>query len=370
MHEAHERLTSVLAAALRGDGACPPACEWPAVLERAQHEGVLPLLSDAAIAASWDPRVIAAMRPLVAAEAALAIIRERELTPVLASLSARDVTPLLIKGAHLALTLYASPDRRPRVDTDLLIADRDRDAADAALAACGYARDVKVDGDVAFGQSQYSRIDRSGARHTIDLHWRIANPKAFCDRLTYADLRADAIALPHLGANVLVPSPVFALLIACLHRTAHHGTCMRLIWLYDIHLLTQGLSEAEWEDVVTQAARRGLSATVVAGVDAAASMFGAWTPPETIDRLRLDAAVTDADVQTFLDRHPAKIDVALSDWKRLTDWPTRARFLREHLFPSPLYMRQHYSTASHAVLPLLYAHRIVTGGVKWLRRVE
>lgn len=363
-------LTSVLAAAVRGAGECPPVSEWPAWLERAEHEGVLPLLFDAASAAHWQSRFMAMLRPFVAAEAALAIVRERELTGVLEWLASRRVTPLLIKGAHVALTLYPSADRRPRADTDLLIAERDRNAAHAALEACGYARDAKVSGEVAFAQAQYSRIDRSGARHTIDLHWRIANPKAFRDRLTYDDLLEDAVALAHAGRDVLVPSPVNALLIACLHRTAHHGTCMRLIWLYDIHLLTKRLSYAEWEDVVTLSARRGLSAIVDAGLDAASTMFGWSAPSDVIDRLRLDAAATDADVRTFLESDPAKIDVALSDWRRLSDWPTRARFLREHLFPSPWYMRQHYNTSSSVALPVLYAHRIVAGGVKWLRRVE
>ncbi len=47
---------------------------------------------------------------------------------MLASLAAAGITPLLLKGAHLAFTLYRSPDRRPRLDTDLLIREADQPA--------------------------------------------------------------------------------------------------------------------------------------------------------------------------------------------------------------------------------------------------
>jgi hypothetical protein len=370
MPEIARGLTANVATALRGGGVAPPKSEWAALIESADREGVLPLLFDAAVAARWDAGLVAAMRPLVAAETALAMVREVELRRLLTGLAAHSLTPILFKGAHLAFTTYPSPDRRPRVDTDLLIRDADREAVRECLDALGYEPGANVSGEVAFAQFPYWRIDASGARHTIDVHWRIANPKAFADRLTYDDLMRDAVTMPRLGSNAIAPSPVLALLVACLHRTAHHGTSMRLLWLYDIHLLTACLAASDWDEIVAVAADRGLSATLAAGLDAACRMLGTAVPSDALDQLRLDAADTDDDVRTFLESHPAKIQVAFSDWKRLEGWQARACFLREHLFPSPFYMRQHYNTSSSVALPLLYAHRIVAGGVKWIRRVE
>ena len=161
---------------------------------------------------------------------------------MLASLAAAGITPLLLKGAHLAFTLYRSPDRRPRLDTDLLINEKDRDGLKTCLASLGYRPTPHVTGEVAFTQFHYRRIDESGASHALDVHWRIAVPKLFADRLTYDDLSRDAVAVPRLGPHALAPSPPLALLVACLHRTAHHGTTTRLLWLYDIHLLATTLS--------------------------------------------------------------------------------------------------------------------------------
>ena len=47
-------------------------------------------------------------------------------------------------------------------------------------------------------------------------------------------------------------SPVHALLVACIHRVAHHRGTERLIWLLDIHLLASRLEEREWTALVSR----------------------------------------------------------------------------------------------------------------------
>jgi hypothetical protein len=328
---------------------------------------VLPLLADAAAAARWDHELIAAMRPSVMAERALAIVRELELRRVLSALADHGVTPLLLKGAHLAFALYPSPDRRPRLDTDLLINERDRPIVRRCLEGLDYVPGATVTGDVAFAQFQVWRIDESGARHTIDVHWRIANPKAFADRLTHDELRRDAVPVPRLGSNAFGPSAVHALLLACLHRTAHHGTSTRLVWLYDIHLLARQLSERGWIELANLARDRGVAPVLASGLEASAEKIGTVIPDAIVNQLRVDAADTDADVLGFLSGPQSQMHVAVSDWKRIRSWRARVRFACEHLFPAPGYMRDRYQIRSQAALPFLYAHRLATGSVKWLR---
>ncbi len=371
MQEAAEVVADeLLSAALRGPTPTPSRSDWAVLLDSADRQGVLPLLADAAAAARWDDELMAAMRPSVVAEGALALVRERELRRVLSALAEHQLTPLLLKGAHLAFAFYPSPDRRPRLDTDLLVKEHDREAVRRCLETSGYVPGATVTGDVAFAQFQVWRIDESGARHTIDVHWRIANPKAFADRLSYDELRRDALPISRLGPNAFAPSPVHALLIACLHRTAHHGTSTRLIWLYDIHLLANQLSERDWQDLATLARERGLAAVIASGLAAASAKIGTAVPQTVTDRLNADSADTDADILAFLSGPQPHIQVAVSDWKRLRGWRARARFAREHLFPTPRYMRDRYQIRSQAALPFLYAHRLATGSVKWLREAR
>jgi hypothetical protein len=357
---------SQLASALRDPRGVelPADVDWTSTLADAEAHGILPLLADVATAGGWDFAAIALIRPALAAHAAVSIVRERELRRVLDAFAERRITPILFKGAHLAFAIYSSPDRRPHVDADMLIRREDRDAAEHCLVCLGYEPVPQVTGEWAFGQQQYWKTDASGAGHTVDVHWRIANPRAFADRLTYGDLAADSMPVPRLGPHACGPSVRLALLVACLHRTAHHGTSHRLIWLYDIHLLASRLTADDWLSLRDLAASRGLSAVLAAGLDHAAECFATPVPPAVLEMLRADSS-TDADVLEFLEGPRPRLDVAASDWRRIPRWRDRTRFLRDHLFPPPSYMAHRYGTTSHAVLPLLYLRRILAGAGRW-----
>jgi hypothetical protein len=345
----------------------PPRGEWPQLLAEAREHGLLPVLSDAAMAAKLDHEMIAAMRPDIAAERALALVRERELRLLTDRCADSGIVPLIIKGAHLAYAVYPSPDRRPRLDTDILIDEADRERLATCLTALGYAPVPHVTGDVAFTQRSYWRADASGARHSLDVHWRLTIPKAFADRLTYAELRRASVAIPQLGAHALGPSLMHALLIACVHRIAHHAGDVRLVWLYDLHLIAARLTAPDWQALADVAVERGLAPVVAASVAAAHDAFHTLVPERTIARLQAHLDDADADVLSFVRGEPTRIGVALSDWRRIRSGRARIRFLREHLFPSRAYMQHRYGVSSRAILLVLYGHRFVAGAAKWAR---
>jgi Uncharacterised nucleotidyltransferase len=363
-----EVISARVAGALRErGGAMPPRREWRALVALAEEHGVLPLLAEAGAAGGWDRQLVRSLRAAVAGQVALSIVRERELRRVLGSLSEAGIEALLFKGSHLAFSLYPAPDRRPHVDTDLLVREGDRERVMRRLDSLGYEPGHQTTGEVAFGQRHYARIDESGARHTIDVHWRIANPLAFADRLTFADLVEEAVSVPRLGPRARGPSPKHALLIACLHRTAHHGGSRRLLWLYDIHLLAQTLAESDWSAVADMAIERDLGAVLVAGLDDTRAALSTDIPERVLTRLREHAGRADADVATFLAGPVSLLHVVVSDWRRLTGWRNRARFLREHLFPPVDYMKRKYDVSSNVFLPWLYAVRIVSGAGRAVR---
>jgi hypothetical protein len=133
-------------------------------------------------------------------------------------MAAAGVRPILLKGASLARTHYPRPELRPRSDTDLMTPASARGAVARTLVALGYDRMSEVDGELAIGQFHFQRHDRNGLFHALDVHWRVSNVRVFADAITYEELARDAVALPALGADAWGPSPVHALLVACVHR--------------------------------------------------------------------------------------------------------------------------------------------------------
>jgi len=367
-----EALIARVAALLRPSAELPDRRSWPSLIDAARDHGVLPLISEAAANANWDREFAAAIRADVAAQTALSLANDRELKRVLDGFGEARLTPLLFKGAHLAYTLYRSPELRPRVDTDLLIREEERAGVNDCLERLGYTALEYVTGAVAFGQVPYGRTDESGACFTIDVHWRLANPQAFAHRLGHDEIARSAVRIPRLGDNALGPGVAHALTIASLHRAAHHGSTHRLLWLYDVHLLASSLTDAAshagndagWREAIDVAIQRGLGPVVASALTDARDRVGTELPATVLAELHAHPA--DRDVLEFMGGRMSQLRVAASDWRRLPGLRDRARYLREHLFPPAEYIRHRYGVSSRLALPLLYTHRIVAGAKKWL----
>ena len=354
-------MRELLAALLRGDRpAQPDRSLWPGLLELAEAQGVAPLIAAAASRAGWSPSFVRAVRPRCAAEAALSAVRARELRAVLGALQDAGARPLIVKGAQLEWTHYPAPGTRPRTDTDLLISEEDRDCVRRALECLRYQPLAHVTGEVAFTQFHYWRVDGSGARHALDVHWRVVNPKVLSDRLPFEELFGRRVAIPALGPHAYAPAATDAMQIACLHRSAHHRNSDLLIWVYDIHLLAMSFQTSDWNELADAAVRRGIGDFVLAGLMAADRSFRTPVPNGVIARLS-EGRRGSAPRALQFGPGRAELHVLLSDWRHTSGCRNRLRFLREHLLPPPAYMAHRYRTSNRAVLPLLYVYRIARG---------
>jgi hypothetical protein len=367
-------MTDFFCAILRGEPVVWPAdaAERAAGLfELARDEGVHLLIARrlAQEGGAGDCPVI--VRALFAQafrdEAVVEQVVRHELREVIAALSAEGITPLLFKGAALAFTHYPNPVLRPRVDNDLLIRPQQIRLAGTALERIGYERPPAAAGTLVSYQVPYSKTDRFGIQHALDLHWKIANPQVFADTLPVEYLAARAVPVPPLGEAARAVGPVDALALACIHRVAHHHDERRLIWLYDIHLLAGALTAAEAEEFLSLAEASRIRAVCARGCSLAQARFGTSFPVDFADRLAA-GGVRDEPSAGHLRGGMRKVDVLLSDLGALDRWSDRWRLLQEHVFPPADYMQQKYGVSTRAWLPLLYARRFVGGAGGWFQR--
>ena len=307
------------------------------------------------------PALAVELRRSVVVEA----LRARELRAVVEALHERGVRPVLMKGAALAYTHYRRPELRPRSDVDLMIPDGARDRVAQCLTSVGYRRPPEIDGDVAIGQFHFAREDAHGCEHALDVHWRVSNVRAFADVITYEELARDAVAVPPLGRHAMAASAVHALLIACVHRIAHHSDTPNLLWLYDVHLIAKALTPEDREAFVALASARRMRAVCARTLTLAQDAFGG------IDSDVLGALSSgDRSVEpsaAFVGGRLRQFDILKADLAA-TAWTSRLRLLREHLFPAASYMRQRFPRWPVVLLPVAYVCRIVAGAPRWLRR--
>jgi hypothetical protein len=365
----------LLTAVLRGE--TTPAAAWREVdveafcAEGLAH-GVLPLVADrlrsepAGAGDTLRARIIDEAR----LEAAGDLEREVELRAVVGALDAARVGPLLFKGAHLAYGVYARPDLRPRVDTDVLIpADESaRRASHETLVSLGYESAAHVGGDFVMPQRTYVKRRQGRAVHAVDLHWRVANPQAFARMLTYDELATEAAPLPGLSPVARGPSPRHALVIACVHRVAHHAGASCLIWLYDIDRLARQLDDEDWNLVVRITTERRMASVCRASLAESVRTFATPVPADVLAALdRAASAGPDEASARYVEGLPGSVQGALTDLTATSSLRDRFRIAREHLLPPPSYMREVYAPGSRAPLPWLYARRVLKGVRKWRR---
>ena len=296
--------------------------------------------------------------------AAQALAAKRDVVEICEASHRDGIDVLLLKGAALAYTHYPEPHLRPHVDIDLLIRRDDLERAAMMLTELRYARTNEADAELWTGQRHYVKTAASGPV-MVDLHWRASNPLAFADALAFDDAWPRSVTVPALGPHARTLAPSDSLLLACLHRVAHHQDRVDLLWLWDIHLLASRMSAAEMALFASSAIRAKQAAVCARGLTLARECFATAVAPAVLSAL--DAA-GDEPSAAFVGASFSPFDIAREDMAALSSWRDRAGLLREHLFPPASYMRLRYPRWPAALLPIAYVFRIVRGAPRWFSR--
>jgi hypothetical protein len=289
-------------------------------------------------------------------------VRVRELNVVLKACEDAGALPVVFKGAALAHTHYAESWQRLRCDADVLIAPGSREPVFRTLQALGYQRPALISGDLVMSQAPFARLDHLGVEHALDIHWRIVNPQLIADVLTHDELVARSVMVPVQGYRMRVPSPVDSLLVACIHRVAHHPDDDQPVWMEDIHLLASRLDASGWRAFVARATSKSIRSICLDGLQRARDCFHTAIPLEVVQALGTGGREVSA---AFL-RQRRPIGRLMLDVRALR--PAAAvRLVREHLFPPVEYMQAKYGVRNRALLPVCYLARAASGVVRWLR---
>jgi hypothetical protein len=354
------RHVAVSAAAAAIDGrAVDPFTDPDLIVERAIAHRVSALV----LRSDWAKRLSPAQSARLGEDARLGALHAELLDGELCVISVRlaecGVRPLVMKGAHLARTVYSSPALRPRSDTDLLIRPGDRSATVEALLRYGYTPSARTSGSIVLGQLAFERRLRAEVTHFLDVHWRVAAPLLF-DAIFDSDvLMASAAPIPALGRYARGPAPGHALALACVHLVAHHWHQILLVWLYDIRLLADALDDDQRGRLVDSAVAGRYTVVLHAALMTARRYFEG----DGLDRAIacVTPRVDESEPAAALVREGRRpVDDLWLDL-RCARWGDRARLLREHVLPPADYMRARFS----GLLPLAYAKRFLRGARRW-----
>lgn len=355
-------ILSAATALLRGDpGAAAALGGFPVdgVLASLEYHGLRSLVAHAVRHCSDLPSALSeALCEGARAEALLDMVRRPQLETALAALAGSQVEALVFKGEQLAQICYERPDLRPRLDTDILVRPADRQRAYEGLARAGYTAVPQLEADLISYQRSFLAPISQGVSHVIDLHWRISNPQAFGRAVAVDDVFDAGESIPGLHARG--PGLPHVLLLCIVHPIAHHAGRSRLLWDLDTALVSGRMREVHWAAFLHMNEVSGMGRLSVERLRRAVDLFRAEVPDGVLDALaRMPAArvTTTRPLQSIL-----------ASVKALPRWSERLALIRQHLIPSPNYMREIYAPFSRAPLTALYIERVVRGAWKYCRR--
>ncbi len=333
-----------------------------AVLDALRREGLAPYMA-------WlrpDVAALADDRRRAVLEAA---VHHADMVQVCGALVHAGVTPLIFKGGAWAYTEYPEPWCRPHIDLDVLITPEARHDAWVVLEGLGYQRAERIPGPMVNGQDVFERTMIPGTTTTVDLHWHVSNRVWVQQMLPTHEVLGRGVPAPFVGAGVLRASDEDSVFIASLHPRAHHAKDAALKWSLDLALMARRWSALEVAALQVRAARLGASALVAQALRDARTLVDDETRPLLSSAFieGLDAAGTHDASRVWLDPRRDQLQDVFDDLQALPSWRDRRRLLREHLWPPAPYLLAHYGKTRRVWLPWLYAHRLVTGGVRWIR---
>lgn len=350
-----ERLHEPLRAALRGESAAWPADLTAHEIEALIEHGVVPLV--------YGVVHLPQLRELAIRAAGVEPQRLADLREVLEALAKTGVDALLLKGSALAYEIYDAPEQRPRGDTDLLIPREALESTREAFAGLGF-EEIPGSGDEhGVRQALFTR-----GPHTYDVHWSVANTAVLQGVLPFDELRRRAVPLPRISEHARGLSHVDALLLACVHRVAHHHDSDRLIWLCDIALLRDRMTAEEHRQFWELAAERRIVGICERAVELADEWMSRPARHRAGDYLSEDGIRREEPSRVLMNRRITRGRVLAANLRALP-WRSRARRMWQLAFPPASFVKRSFRTRNRLALPWLYVYRGARGIVRLLRRV-
>ncbi len=259
-----------------------------------------------------------------------------QLAQILAACNDADLSPIALKGVHLAACYYAESPLRPMNDIDLLFTPEELPKAEALLWELGYSgkhKSSEAGARVTKHTSTFRRENRAKSSATPNPYLstsldRTVEPHISLEESWFglkADItpgireRADTAVLTPNAPPCQVLSPTDLLHHVCLHFCFHliQGA-PAFLQLTDLLVITQA-NKVEWDAFLQRVHEANTAGYVLAALLLATKLVGASVPSEVVAQLsestplKLRQRIDQMDLAYVLRRTQQKPLVTMSD---------------------------------------------------------
>lgn len=196
---------------------------------------------------------------------------EREFVRIMTALERNGINALAMRGPLLAQMLYGQSWMRDTKDLDLLVDEPQYAAAEAALLALGYEREVEIE-DNAYNQ----RLLNAETGIQIELHWALDSPFMPVE-IAWETVWARAQPETFEGITIRAFNDRDLLMMLCFHGAKHRWS--RLKWLCDVAEFIRLRPAFDWDTALQTARTMRIERIFLVTLAMTHDLFSAPLPP-------------------------------------------------------------------------------------------
>ncbi len=264
---------------------------WEALLTLANKQHIAPLLYHRIKQHGLDSLLPADIKKQFAQTLIGNTVRNlklfQELAEILKALQANNIPVLVLKGTHLANSVYPSLGLRTMSDCDIVVHEEDIPAAAELIMALGYQpeKPLQLELHKSF-QHHLPLFIKHSASTSVELHWTITNPGQRYT-ITIEDwwARAQPFHLAGIEAKALCPEDL--LLHLCLHATYQHRFLQGIRPLCDItETVMRYGADLDWTAICERSQAWGWTKGVYLALYLSQALVGAAIPASVLETLK------------------------------------------------------------------------------------
>ena len=203
---------------------------------------------------------------------------------VIAGLEKMQVPVILLKGTALIAAYYEDIGARMMNDVDFLVQAGDVEKTLHYLKELGWQNKDGVSLRKAVNRVHHALHLQNPDGYELDVHWRVFHQCSWDGGMDQAHWQQTE-TVTFKGLNIRLLNPTHQILHNCVHGVSWNSLSS-IRWIVDVMMiLEKRADEVDWELLVSEAANRKLTATMLHALSFLNSKFNANIPEEILSRL-------------------------------------------------------------------------------------
>lgn len=283
---------------------------------------------------------------------------------VLQALHKNNIRFIVLKGFALAYSIYSRPSLRTRSDVDILINPDQQGELKQVMSQMGFTNPRGWQPNAILSQFSMRKKITDGLNVDFDIHLKISNDVSLQSLIQLEEV------LPLANTTSLNDVPLVnvnhGIIHAAIHLLHHRnvGDKVKLIWLYDLKLLCEALTDEQQQQLKQQVEQKGIGKLVHFALGVADEMFNSAALKEVMMVVATCKSDNKFDYLILIDNKTTQFKRALAKRKTLRE---KWRYCQEILFPPAAEITAKYGEKKTAWLPFYYLKRAWGGAIERIK---